>query len=238
MFTYKDQVSRQAQNLTDHSASALPWTNLLPDKFKIFSITNRQICQGSLPQQIDKLCRLGVKDFILREKDLSPKDYASLAAEVLKVCQKHRANLILHSFWQIADDKPTGSIGQWSDCKLTCDKVHFPLWLLERDHAQIVAKGFTEIGCSCHSIEEAQRAIDLGATYITASHIYPTDCKKGLAPRGLEFLNDICSFVKSQKGNDFPVYALGGIKTDGSQFEELKAAGASGACLMSGLMKL
>ena len=211
MFTYKDQVSREAVLPIDHP------------NFKVISITNRQICQGPLPVQIDKLCRLGVKDFILREKDMSPSDYANLAADVLKVCQNHGANLMLHSFWQVAN---------------LDNKIHFPLWLLERDHAEISAKGFAEIGCSCHSIEEAKRAIDLGATYITASHIYPTDCKKGLAPRGLDFLKEICQFVKSQKGNDFPVYALGGIKTDGSQFEELKLAGADGACLMSGLMKL
>ena len=221
MFMYKNKVSGQATDLTDDSVGSLPCSTRIPDNFKVISITNRTLCQGPLPQQIDKLCRLGVKDFILREKDLSPSEYANLAAEVLKVCQNYGANLVLHSFWQVA-----------------ANKVHFPLWLLEKHHTHITAAGFSEIGCTCHSIDEAQRAIDLGATYITASHIYPTDCKKGLAPRGLEFLKEICQFIKSQKGDEFPVYALGGIKTDGSQFAELKEAGASGACLMSGLMKL
>ena len=216
MFMYKEHFSGQAPNCMDD--------------FKVVSITNREICPVPLPDQIDKLCHLGVKDFILREKDLSPDEYAHLAVQVLKVCEKHGANLVLHSFWQTVTSPLTEGF--------TFNKIHFPLWLLERDYRQIKAAGFTDIGCSCHSIEEAQKAIELGATYITASHIYPTDCKKGLAPRGLEFLKEICDFIKSQKSDEFCVYALGGIKTDGSQFKELKQAGAAGACLMSGLMKI
>lgn len=199
----------------------LPYEGNLPDGFRIICITHREICQSSLCAQVEKLCRLGVRDFILREKDLTFEAYATLAEQVLKICQSHGANLILHSFWQCSSRQ-----------------VHFPLWLLEQDYSRIHAMDFDEIGCSCHSIDEAKRALELGATYITASHIYPTDCKKGLAPRGLEFLKEICDFVKSQKDDNFPIYALGGIRADGSQFQELQQAGAAGACLMSGLMNI
>ena len=68
--------------------------------------------------------------------------------------------------------------------------------------------------------------------YMTAGHIYVTDCKKGLAPRGLGFLKDVCSTV------NVPVYAIGGIKFDKKQWEELKQKGASGGCIMSGMMEL
>ena len=69
-------------------------------------------------------------------------------------------------------------------------------------------------------------------SYITAGHIYVTDCKKGLEPRGLGFLKDVCSTV------NVPVYAIGGIKFDKKQWEELKQKGASGGCIMSGMMEL
>lgn len=225
---YKDHLSGQATDnaLTD----TLSCVSKAPKDFKIISITNRQICSNPLDQQIDKLCQLGIKDFILREKDLSPAEYKKLATQIAAVCKTNNANLVLHSFWEIGNEL--------SSQHLLDKKIHCPLWLLERDHTHITSAGYQSIGCSCHSIFEAEKAIQLGATYITASHIYPTDCKKGLAPRGLTFLKEICDYVSSVKGDTFPVYALGGINTDGSQFAELKQAGAAGACLMSGLMKI
>ena len=80
--------------------------------------------------------------------------------------------------------------------------------------------------------EDAKEAERLGVSYMTAGHIYVTDCKKGLAPRGLGFLKDVCSTV------NVPVYAIGGIKFDEKQWEELKQNGASGGCIMSGMMEL
>lgn len=40
------------------------------------------------------------------------------------------------------------------------------------------------LGTSVHSLEEAREAQTLGADYLTAGHIYATDCKRGLPPRG------------------------------------------------------
>ena len=74
------------------------------------------------------------------------------------------------------------------------------------------------------------QAQQLGASYITAGHIFATDCKKGLPPRGLGFLKDICRRV------DIPVYAIGGI-TEENMVSALEA-GAEGVCIMSGLMKI
>ena len=91
---------------------------------------------------------------------------------------------------------------------------------------------FHTVGTSIHSVSEAIEAEKLGTSYLTAGHIYVTDCKKGLAPRGLGFLKDVCSTV------NVPVYAIGGIKFDKKQWEELKQKGASGGCIMSGMMEL
>ena len=68
----------------------------------------------------------------------------------------------------------------------------------------------------------------LGCTYITAGHVFETDCKKGLPGRGLEFLQDVCAAV------DIPVYGIGGIDADNIAL--VRNAGSSGACLMSSLM--
>lgn len=85
-------------------------------------------------------------------------------------------------------------------------------------------------GVSVHSVEDAHRAEQCGATYLTAGHVFVTDCKKGLAPRGLDFLHEVCSSVK------IPVYAIGGIndKNAASCIRE----GAAGVCVMSGYMRM
>ena len=68
----------------------------------------------------------------------------------------------------------------------------------------------------------------LGCTYITAGHVFETDCKKGLPGRGLEFLRNVCVAV------DIPVYGIGGIDSDNIAL--VRNAGVSGVCLMSSLM--
>ena len=92
--------------------------------------------------------------------------------------------------------------------------------------------GFSLVGTSIHAPAEAEEAEKLGATYITAGHIYATDCKKGLPPRGLVFLEEVCRKVS------IPVYAIGGIKINEKQLQEVMDCGAKGGCIMSGMMQL
>ena len=84
-------------------------------------------------------------------------------------------------------------------------------------------------GVSVHSIDEAIIAERWGADYITAGHIFVTDCKKDIPPRGLDFLREICHRVR------IPVFAIGGINK--SNYQSVLDAGAAGFCLMSELMK-
>ncbi len=88
---------------------------------------------------------------------------------------------------------------------------------------------FRIIGASCHSVQDALEAQALGCTYITAGHVFATDCKKGVPPRGLAFLHEVCESVS------IPVYAIGGINEE--NYPQVLQAGAAGACVMSGLMR-
>ncbi len=87
---------------------------------------------------------------------------------------------------------------------------------------------FSHLGASCHSVDDAREAEALGCTYITAGHIFATDCKRGIPPRGLSFLTDVCHSVH------IPVYAIGGINS--SNLSLAVRAGAAGICIMSGAM--
>jgi len=77
-------------------------------------------------------------------------------------------------------------------------------------------------------VEWAKRSVNMGAAYLIAGHIFQTDCKKEVPPRGLDFLKQVCESVS------IPVFAIGGI-TQFNVNDALKA-GTDGICVMSHLM--
>lgn len=181
----------------------------------LICITNRKLCSNNFLDQIEMIASAHPKAIVLREKDLSEKEYEQLARQVMQICQKHGTQCILHSFSNVA-------------IALGAEAVHMPLPLLQKMTSQEKSH-FQIIGASCHSLEEAKEAQDLGCTYITAGHIFLTDCKKGLPGRGLPFLEEICKAVR------IPVYAIGGISSQ--NIESVRKTGAAGACIMSGFMR-
>ena len=181
----------------------------------LICITNRKLCSNNFLDQIEMISSAHPKAIVLREKDLSEKEYEQLARQVMQICQKHGTQCILHSFSNVA-------------IALGAVAVHMPLPLLQKMTPQEKSH-FQIIGASCHSLEEAKEAQDLGCTYITAGHIFLTDCKKGLPGRGLSFLEEICKAVR------IPVYAIGGISSQ--NIESVRKTGAAGACIMSGFMR-
>lgn len=181
----------------------------------LICITNRKLCSNNFSDQIEMIASAHPKAIVLREKDLSEKEYEQLAGQVMQICQKHGTQCILHSFSNVA-------------IALGAVAVHMPLPLLQKMTPQEKSH-FQIIGASCHSLEEAKEAQDLGCTYITAGHIFLTDCKKGLPGRGLPFLEEICKAVR------IPVYAIGGISSQ--NIESVRKTGAAGACIMSGFMR-
>lgn len=188
---------------------------------QIIAVSNRHLCSRSFPEQIERVCRCHPRALILREKDMEENEYALLAEQILKICSSYQVPCILHTFWKTALD-------------LHCPFIHLPLALLQECHNNpgVPLTSFSQIGTSIHSVEDACKAQRLGATYITAGHIYATDCKKGLPPRGTDFLQDVCRAV------NIPVYAIGGIRPDETQLAEILGCGASGGCIMSGMMKI
>ena len=191
----------------------------------IMSVTNRRLCGRPFLEQIERVCALRPAAIILREKDLTPEEYGRLGAQVLEVCRAWGVDCIYHSFVEEAR-------------KAGVRRIHLPLARLEALAKDRTPGGtspladFDVIGASIHSAEEAARAEALGAAYVTAGHIYATDCKQGLPPRGLDFLEEVCRAV------DIPVWAIGGIGLDGGQIAGVKARGAGGACVMSGMMRV
>ena len=184
--------------------------------YRKICVTNRALALHPFEEQIARVLATRPYALILREKDLSEADYEKLSEKVRSLCDDSETQLVLHSYPSVAR-------------KLGISAIHMPLAgftaMSEEEKAQ-----FTIRGASVHSVEDALRAERAGATYVTAGHIYATDCKKGLPGRGLDFLLDVCAAV------DIPVYAIGGI--DETNADACIAAGAAGVCMMSGYMKL
>lgn len=187
----------------------------------LIAVTDSATSPRPLPEQIERLAKLTElrpQAVILRAKALDKAAYRTLALQAQQSCEAAGIPLILHSDWQLARE-------------LGISMLHLPLALL-RQISEYERAYFTWLSTSVHSVGEAQEAQALGATVLIAGHIYTTQCKAGLAPRGLGFLQNVCSAV------NLPVYAIGGISFDASQHAELQANGARGACVMSAYMRL
>lgn len=181
--------------------------------FKRIAVTNRSLCSAGLEEQVEKICKEGLCDaLILREKDLSEQDYLALAIAIKAVCDEYGVDFVCNNMPSVAE------------------KLGYKLQLSYQSFLEQNGKRNMHVWVSIHTVEEAVNAEKLGANALIAGHIFQTSCKKGLAPRGPDFLKDICRSVS------IPVFAIGGI--DDSNSEAVKLAGAQGECRMSWYMRV
>ena len=202
------------------------------DKIKLNIISNRKLCENkNLEKQIEKIFsayerKIILKNFdivalTLREKDLNKNEYLKLIEEIYPICQKYKINLILHQNYDLNLDD-----------KYKIDGIHLSYNIFKSLNENIKAeliKKYKRIGVSIHSLDEAKEVENLGASYVIAGHIFETDCKKGLKPRGLKFVEDLSSALT------IPIFAIGGIDEKNSQ--SVINSGAFSVCMMSNLMK-
>ena len=149
--------------------------------FPILCVTDRTLCAPRFLAQVEAIAAARPAGLILREKDLPEADYQALASDVLRICKRYEVTCILHTFVGAAQ-------------ALGVKYIHLPLPVL-RAQSKETLSGFAQIGVSCHSVAEAFEAQALGATYLTAGHIFLTTCKPGLPGRGLAFLREVTQTV-------------------------------------------
>ena len=202
------------------------------NKIKLNIISNRKLCENeNLEKQIEKIFSAYEKKIILknfdivaltlREKDLNKNEYLKLIEEIYPICQKYKINLILHQNYDLNLDE-----------KYMIEGLHLSYEIfksLNKNIREGLIKKYKRIGISIHSIDEGKEVEMLGATYVVAGHIFETDCKKGLEPRGLKFVEELSSVLT------IPIFAIGGIDEKNSQ--SVIDSGAFSVCMMSSLMK-
>ena len=202
------------------------------DKIKLNIISNRKLCENeNLEKQIKKIFSAYEKKIILknfdivaltlREKDLDKNEYLKLIEKIYPICQKYKINLILHQNYDLNLDE-----------KYDIEGIHLSYSIFKSLNENIkteLIKKYKRIGVSIHSLDEAKEVESLGASYVVAGHIFETDCKKSLEPRGLKFIEDLSSALS------IPIFAIGGIDEKNSL--SVINSGAFSICMMSTLMK-
>lgn len=182
--------------------------------YDVIAVTNRKLCKQDFYEQIKLLISCRIPKLILREKDLDESEYAHMAEQVLDLCRGTKTECILHTYADTA-------------VRLGADAIHLPLQTAEKEREKL--RGFHKVGISVHSLEQVRFAEELGASYVTYGHVFETDCKKGVPPRGIAALEEIC------RSTSLPVYGIGGIQKD--NLSKVLQAGAKGVCVMSSAMQ-
>ncbi|MCB2290925.1 thiamine phosphate synthase [Clostridium sp. CS001] len=179
----------------------------------LYLITNRKLAyHKDFYKIIEDAINGGISAIILREKDLLYDELLIMAKKIKGIIGHRSVKLIVNSNLEVA--KGVEAYGF---------HVSFEKFI----EMKFSFKGI--IGVSVHSLNEAMEAEKQGANYLLVGHIFETDCKKGLPPRGIELIKDI------RKNVSIPIIALGGITT----LNVLKVieSGAHGVAVMSTIMK-
>jgi thiamine-phosphate diphosphorylase len=179
----------------------------------IYLITNRKLAYDiGFYEVIKEAIDAGIYAIILREKDLSYDLLLPIALKIKSIIGDSGVKLIINNNIEVA--------------KAACaDGYHTNFTSFINENLSFSG----DRGVSVHSLEEAIEAEKHGANYILLGHIFKTDCKKGVPPRGLNIIKIIREHV------NIPVIALGGIHPSNAHL--VMEAGSNGISVMSSIMK-
>lgn len=182
----------------------------------LYLITDRKAAgpRGLVPA-LEAAFRGGVTLAQLREKDLPASKLLDLAKEAVKVARLNGARLLVNDRTDIA-------------LAAGADGVHLTSKSYSPVHARALLGKDKLIGVSTHSIEEALRAEEDGADFVTFGPVFHTPSKEGMgAPLGTDELR------KAAQRLSIPVYGLGGVGPN--NIEKVISTGAN-AALISAIM--
>jgi len=185
--------------------------------FRVYLITDRNIDrEGNIFENVRKAIEAGIRAVQLREKDLEIAELIDYAYELRKITYLYSAKLIINERVDVA-------------LAVGADGVHTGYsGIPVRAVRKIVPVEFM-VGVSTHGIEEAIKAEEDGADFITCGPVFDTPSKsKYGAPIGVDRLKEVVNRV------DIPVFALGGIKE--SNIAEVMGAGAYGVSMISAIL--
>ncbi len=179
----------------------------------LYVIVDPAACAGRDPVDVARLALEGGAAMVQwRDKRCDKGDQISDARAIRKLCREHDALFIVNDHVDFA-------------LAVGADGVHLGQRDLSAAEARaLVPEGFV-VGVSTNNVEEAERAVADGASYVAVGSIFATDTKSTARPASPDTLRDVKRAVR------LPVVAIGGINAD--NVEEAVAAGADAVAVIS-----
>ena len=196
----------------------------------ILCVTQKNLALDDFFIRIEKILSTRPYGLILREKQMQESEYTQLANEVYSLCIRYKTDLFLN-----ADISFTLKLAKKLSCGVHTSFDNYQNLLETKDFFDTSINSSIPLGISIHSNEEAafltNKQSSLPIAHVITGHIFDTDCKKDLAPRGLDFLKNIVDRIPP----DIPVFGIGGMTP--ARMRAVLATGAKGGAVMSSLME-
>lgn len=186
-----------------------------PD-YSIYLVTDDGCLQGrALIDCVREALEGGVTLVQYRAKTASSAEMYAEALQLKAMCDSFNVPLIINDRLDIAMAVGAAGVHLGQD-DLPCAVARK---LLGEDYI---------IGVSAHNPAEAKAALQSGADYLGCGAVFGTATKADVQKLGTEGLAAIC------KAKGLPVVGIGGVTAD--NYREVRAAGADGAAIVSGIL--
>lgn len=186
-----------------------------PD-YSIYLVTDDGCLQGrALIDCVREALEGGVTLVQYRAKTASSAEMYNEALQLKALCDSFKVPLIINDRLDIAMAVGAAGVHLGQD-DLPCAVAR-----------KILGEDYL-IGVSAHNPAEARAALLCGADYLGCGAVFGTATKADVKKLGTEGLTAICR----EKG--LPVVGIGGVTAD--NYREVRAAGADGAAIVSGIL--
>ena len=186
-----------------------------PD-YSIYLVTDDGCLQGrALIDCVREALEGGVTLVQYRAKTASSAEMYAEALQLKALCDSFNVPLIINDRLDIAMAVGAAGVHLGQD-DLPCAAAR-----------RILGEDYL-IGVSAHNPAEAKAALQSGADYLGCGAVFGTATKADVKKLGTEGLEAIC------KAKELPVVGIGGVTAD--NYREVRAAGADGAAIVSGIL--
>lgn len=186
-----------------------------PD-YSIYLVTDDGCLQGrSLLDCVREALEGGVTLVQYRAKTASSAEMYAEALQLKALCDSFNVPLIINDRLDIAMAVGAAGVHLGQD-DLPCAAAR-----------RILGEEYL-IGVSAHNPAEAKAALQSGADYLGCGAVFGTATKADVKKLGTDGLAAIC------KAKGLPVVGIGGVTAD--NYREVRAAGADGAAIVSGIL--
>ena len=186
-----------------------------PD-YSIYLVTDDGCLQGrALIDCVREALEGGVTLVQYRAKTASSAEMYAEALQLKALCDSFKVPLIINDRLDIAMAVGAAGVHLGQD-DLPCAAAR-----------KILGEDYI-IGVSAHNPAEAKAALQSGADYLGCGAVFGTATKADVKKLGTDGLAAIC------KAKGLPVVGIGGVTAD--NYREVRAAGADGAAIVSGIL--